>query len=78
MDNEFEIPVVFKEEEIMFPAKLLAYGYTHKIQVDINGITIIYEPDEERNYRAFINVDDSKINIELVKLIAQSLHEILA
>lgn len=77
MDNEFEIPVVYKGEEIMFPAKLLAYGYTHKIEVDINGTTIFYEPDEERNYRALINVDDGKTNIELVKLIAESLHKIL-
>jgi len=35
-------------------AKLIVTGYTHKFGVDVNGQNIIFEPDEERNYRAVI------------------------
>jgi hypothetical protein len=40
---------------------LRVYGYTHKIAVMVEGTEIIYEPDEEGKYRAFIpeNFPDS-------------------
>ncbi|MFC6101548.1 hypothetical protein [Olivibacter domesticus] len=29
-------------------------GYTHKIEVDVFGTLVHFEPDEERNYRAIL------------------------
>jgi len=54
MEEEFELPVKYKGEEQMLNAKLIVTGYKHKFCVDVNGQNIIFEPDEERNYRAVI------------------------
>ena len=66
---------------ILFKASLLVTGHTHKFNVDVNGQSIIFEPDEERNYRAVIPCDEldnnKNINKELLKAIAISIEEIL-
>ena len=52
MDEQFELPVEYKGEQLLFKASLIVTGYTHKFNVDVNGQMVIFEPDEERNYRA--------------------------
>ena len=58
MNNSFEISVVYNAKEIDFPAELIPYGYSHKIEVDVFGKIISFERDEEQNFRAVINYDD--------------------
>jgi hypothetical protein len=81
MEEEFELPVVYKGEQLMLKASLLVTGYTHKFSVDVNGQNIIFEPDEERNYRAVIPYDDinrnKNIDKELLKVIAAAIQEIV-
>ena len=81
MDEEFEIPVSYKDQSLSFPARLLAYGYSYKIEVDVNGTKVFYEPDEERNWRALIGYEEieanKNINKELLKAIAVSIEEIV-
>jgi hypothetical protein len=56
MCQEFEIPVVYNNQQFYFKARLLQLGpYTPKIQVDVNGTEVLFEPDEERTYRAYID-----------------------
>ena len=47
------------------------FGFTHKFRVDVNGQVILFEPDEERNYRAVIDyadIDKNKnIDVGLLK-----------
>ena len=50
----FELPVEYKGKELLFPAELLPMGFTHKIKVTVDGTEIMFEPDEERNYRAMV------------------------
>lgn len=75
MENEFMIPVTFNGKEMEFPARLLDYGYSSKLEVEIDGTKIIFEPDEERKWRALISYEDTtagrKINIELLKAVAE-------
>jgi hypothetical protein len=54
MNDEFYIPVSFEGRDYNFPARLLNYGYAIKLEVDIEGTTILFEHDEERNWRALI------------------------
>jgi hypothetical protein len=54
MDDGFEIPVTYKGKELSFPAQLQSFGYVHKILVNVNGVDVQLEPDEERNYRAVV------------------------
>jgi hypothetical protein len=76
--DEFQLAVRYDGREISFPAKLLLMGYTHKIEVDIDGVKVIFEPDEERNYRALVNQSAvNTVNIGLLQAIAHKLNELL-
>ena len=80
MDDAFQIPVTYKGEDLLFNASLKAYGYVHKIEVDVNGQTIIYEQDEEGLYRAVVPYEDAlnspNVNVELLGLIATVLNTV--
>ena len=54
MGYDLEVPVTYKNQELIFNAKFLQLGYSYKFEVDVNGI-IFFEPDEERNVRAIID-----------------------
>jgi hypothetical protein len=66
MDDSFEIPVTYAGSELLFEARLRPGGYLTLIEIDVKGHTIIFEPDEEGNYRAvipfgtYINGDEPK------------------
>ena len=81
MEEEFELPVEYKGEEQMFNTKLIVTGYTHKFNVDVNGQSIVFELDDEGNYRAIIPYDDvpkiKSVDIELLKEIAKTIEEII-
>jgi len=77
MDEPFSIMVIYLALEYRFEARLAIMGYTHKFYVMINGMEVIYEPDEERNYRAIMNdigqgaIKDS--DIELIKAVGDKI-----
>ena len=76
MPESFLLSVKYKNEVKQFESELRVFGYTHKIAVNVNGTEVIFEPDEERNYRAVLpeNADDQKPpDIELLKAIAGEL-----
>ncbi len=80
MDEPFSITVGYHGKEYSFEARLVTVGYTHKFVVMINGMEVIYEPDEERNYRAIINVADQvKVkdkDVELIKAVGDKIQSI--
>ena len=63
MNESFELTVTLRGEERNFPAQWQPYGYTHRFTIDINGISVFFEPDEEGHYRALIEPghDDSRL-----------------
>lgn len=81
MEEQFDIPVLYKGEELLFKGELLAYRYCYKIQVDVDGNLVLFEPDDERNLRAMINPENfnegKKIDVELLKCIGKAIEEIL-
>ena len=80
-DNSIEIPVTYKGEDLSFPAELLMSGYTHKIQVEVDGQIIMFEPDEERNYRVVLNAGqlekETKLDVGLLKAIAEVIESVV-
>jgi hypothetical protein len=82
MPESFDLPVWYKGEEIFFPAELLPTGFTHKIKLTIQGTEILFEPDEERNYRAVVGEADrdkaNKLDRELLAVIVETLHELFS
>lgn len=81
MEDTFDIPVTYRGKELLFKSQLLILGYTHKISVDVNGTEVLYEPDEERNYRAVIDLEKMEgmktIEKELLKAIAGAIESIV-
>ena len=61
MDEKFELPVIYNGKQLLFPAKLIRIGYTYKIEVDVHGTPIFFEPDEERNWRAIMHSETSTL-----------------
>ncbi len=74
-ENTFEIPVVYKGQEMIFNAQLLDFGYIRKIRIEVNDQEVFLEKDDEGNYRAVINElqSEDKIDKTLIKTIVESL-----
>jgi len=76
MDGSFTLVVNYKGKEYQVEGELRTFGYTHKIAINFEGREILFEPDEERNYRAVMpGYDGSKAekDIGLVQAIAKEL-----
>ena len=76
MPEHFLLSVLYKDQEWQFESELRVFGYTHKIAVNVNGTEIIFEPDEEHNYRAVLPESDLKktnLDSQLLKTIAEEL-----
>jgi len=81
MDEPFEIPVLYNNQEFLFTARLLAFGYVHKFEVDVFGQQLFFEQDDSGDYRALAdpaNMEDAKkMDVELLQAIAHSIETIL-
>ena len=77
MDDDFIIEVIVNKVVYGFEAQLVEVGYIHKVMVVINNINVIYEPDEERNYRAIITDKDIPLirqsDIELIQAVGNAI-----
>ncbi|HUZ61043.1 MAG TPA: hypothetical protein VMU83_19875 [Hanamia sp.] len=75
MEQEFELPVEHKGQQLMLKASLLVTGYTHKFSVEVDEQIIVFEPDEEGNYRGLIPygeiANQKNVDVELLKIIAE-------
>jgi hypothetical protein len=52
MAESFILVVNYKNKVYQLGSELRVFGYTHKIAINVDGREILFEPDEERNYRA--------------------------
>jgi hypothetical protein len=81
MDDDFVIPVSYKGKELHFPARLLHFGYSYKIEVDVYETAVYFERDEEREWRVLVTPEDletnKKIDRALIEQLIQSLGSIL-
>lgn len=75
MENEFILPISFEGKELELQARLLRYGYSVKIEVEIEGIVVVFELDEEQNWRAMMGYNDliegKKVKRELLEVVAR-------
>ena len=81
MEEPFDLPVTYKGKELMFTSQLLMMGYTHKFQVNVNGHEFLFEPDEERTYRAIVDPEmqetERGVEVELLQAIAEAIEEVI-
>jgi len=76
MAEAFTLVVDYKGKEYQFESELRVFGYTHKIAINLEGAEILFEPDEEGNYRAVIpdyEGSKTKIDIGLIQAIIKEL-----
>ncbi len=68
--DTLEIPVNYKNKELSFKAHVERFGYVNHIIVDLDGVQITIERDEEGNYRALGDSEKmkaSKVDVDLIK-----------
>jgi len=81
MRDSFDIPVTYENKNLAFTATLLQFGYSHKFAVNVNGVQVFFEPDEERNYRALLDpaeLEKNKgIDAGLLKAISMAIESLV-
>lgn len=76
IDEPFELPVDYKGQEIIIPGTLKRRGYSYKIHMEVDGQEIIFEPDEERNFRAINeSAAGGTVSIDIVRAIGEALEK---
>ncbi len=78
MAEPFQFDIVYHDKQLIYNAELRVYGYTYKIAVQVNGTEILFEPDEERNFRAVVAEPSGKPvpDSGLLEAITNRLHEL--
>ena len=81
MEDPFIIDVDYQGEELEFEGQLHISGYLHKIEIIVNDISVFFEPDEERNYRALVSMEQISnhkvLSVGLLQAIAHRLDSLL-
>ena len=81
MNESFIIPVVYEGEERQLECTLIITAYVHKFHINVDGVGVYFEPDEERNYRAMLDEVSTERNLKpdpkLIKAIADTLGKLL-
>ena len=82
MDEPFIITVHHKGAERAFVASLQVFGYSHRFHVMVDGADVLFERDEEGNYRAIIPPEHEHKgkmpDAGLLQCIAGAIEQILA
>ncbi|MGZ3839384.1 MAG: hypothetical protein ACXVMS_17185 [Flavisolibacter sp.] len=77
--EDFDITIVYKGKEMVFPARLVIWGYVYKIETEVQDRTVQFERDEENAWRAIAQGEDLKnMDVELVKEIGAALEKLFA
>jgi hypothetical protein len=65
--SDFELPVTYQNQELIFPARLLLQGYQPYFEVTVREIPVRFERDEEERFRALVSSDqlDHRPQLEL-------------
>jgi len=77
MEHFFDLPVSYQNEELNLRGRLVTFGYAYKFYVIIEGQELVFERDDEMNYRAINGDEHSKtISAELIEAVIASLQKI--
>lgn len=75
------LPVEYNQQVLEFPVRLLQFGYSYKLEVTVEGRTLLFEPDEERNWRAVLPQEElpgsKAISPALLQAIVNALDQVL-
>ncbi len=74
----FELPVVYKGQEMEFGTRLVISGYAYQFIIIVNDRELVFEKDDEGNYRVINYTPDAAVHVDttLLEAIIGSLKEI--
>ena len=83
MDEPFIISVFYKGKKWDFEARLQKWGFSHRFLIEVAGIPLVFERDEEGSYRAVLFPETAReknqvIDAGLLKAIAGEIQSILS
>ncbi|WP_026632542.1 hypothetical protein [Dyadobacter alkalitolerans] len=77
MNEPIVLPVEYLGATIELPLTIITHGYTYQLQIDIEGKKLVFEKDDQGEYRV---IDDANgpghINKSLVLAILTTLREL--
>jgi hypothetical protein len=81
MEESLEIPVTYRGEELSFPCQVVRTGYAYAFQVEVAGLPVTFEPDEEGRYRAAVGASPERearrLDAGLLKAIAAVIESVV-
>ena len=79
MAEHFTLEIIYQGRTHIVESELRQLGFTHKIYMKVNEMEVIFEPDEERNYRVILEKpgDVDRIDKGLVGAIKEELEKAL-
>ncbi len=83
MDEPFTISVFYKGKKLDFEVRFQKWGFSHRFLVEVQGIPLFFERDEEGSYRAVLFPETAReknqvIDAGLLKAIAAEIQSILS
>jgi len=82
MDNQFEIPVNYRNQDLLVPATLQVMGYTYRIVASLGEVELYFERDDAGDFRAILAPETpatAKVpDAGLVQAVTEALSELLA
>ncbi|MCF3108787.1 hypothetical protein LL912_08350 [Niabella sp. CC-SYL272] len=64
MEHFFELPVMYKDEELLLKGRLVTFAYTYKFYVIVHGQELIFERDDEQKFRVLSGINDNQPQID--------------
>lgn len=82
MDNNFEIPLTYRNKELVIPASLVVQGYTYRIEAELEGVLFYFERDDSGDFRAILPPDipqQQKLpETGLIQAVTEALNQLLS
>jgi len=72
----FRLPVAFEGKALLFDGRLLPFGFTYRVEMLVDGLSLYFERDEERAWRVIVpeGVAERKLpRPELLRAVADAL-----
>ncbi len=77
MEDSFILSVLYKGQPLELITKFVRLGYIYQFHISLEGRTIIFERDEERNYRVIDTISNGQtIDQGLLQSIIEKLSSI--
>ncbi|WP_114792581.1 hypothetical protein U0035_02405 [Niabella yanshanensis] len=75
MEHYFELPLKYREEDRMLKGRLVTFAYSYKFYIIIDGKELVFERDDEHNFRVVATEShhENMIDRELLAHIIEAL-----